>query len=194
VYPLKFPVQQSICPDLKGVVEKLRQNGTDSSSQQVGKSASASKPPANGLENPSNRVTIRNDVHIKAEINSRIFCYLSFWPRCCFYRIGMDGVTTTECFVMPTKKIASHEMRTEGQCDDIDPVTLTWKLPDTTFNNGEIQHISQEKLLKFLSDSYALTVNERWHLRGCDRCVRLLGVLRKVRHRAAHTLPSPFEH
>jgi hypothetical protein len=104
---------------------------------------------------------------------------------------------------MPPKKpifaLVSDEARGKDQSEDIDGVTMTWKprrVPDTVFNSDPSDHIPQERLLESLSNTYALTVNERWHLSGCDRCARLLNVLRQLRDvrlgRATHTLRSRF--
>lgn len=89
---------------------------------------------------------------------------------------------------MPPKKplvaFVSDEARDKNQSEDIDRVTMTWRphrVPDTVFNSDPSDHIAQEKVVASLSNMSALTVNERWHLSGCDRCARLLDILRRLR-------------
>jgi hypothetical protein len=65
-----------------------------------------------------------------------------------------------------------------------DRINLTCKrlvVLNTTDSTDESDHISQEKLLQSLAHQLVLTVNERWHLSGCDRCNRTRDVLRKLR-------------
>jgi hypothetical protein len=69
-------------------------------------------------------------------------------------------------------------------------VTLTWRpqpTPDNALGGDKIDHISQQKLLESLSQLSVLTVNERWHLSGCDDCRRSLEVLRNLRESRVQT-------
>jgi hypothetical protein len=81
------------------------------------------------------------------------------------------------------KKSASIEARGQNYSEDIDHVTLRWKPSrfELPINSFDAEHISQEKLVESLAHQLALTINERWHLSGCDRCARSLDVLRKLR-------------
>ena len=63
-------------------------------------------------------------------------------------------------------------------------MTLTWRpqpIPDTTPNGDRILHISQQKLLEFLSELYVLTADERRHLSNCADCGHSFEVLRNLR-------------
>lgn len=73
---------------------------------------------------------------------------------------------------------------TGAKSAEIDPVTNMWRSlmsQEAPVNTSQTKHISDEKLVEFLSNAYALRVDERWHLRGCDHRARSFDVLRKLR-------------
>jgi hypothetical protein len=74
--------------------------------------------------------------------------------------------------VMPDQKSVDHSK-------DADNVRVTrFEIP---LNSFDAHHISQDKLVASLAHEFALTIGERWHLSGCERCARSLNVLRQLR-------------
>ena len=63
----------------------------------------------------------------------------------------------------------------------LDVAFVVSEMDGVTARSVQLDHISQEKLVESLSTMSALTVNQRWHVSGCDRCARLLDVLQRLR-------------
>jgi len=89
--------------------------------------------------------------------------YLPLFTFGCAFALPSAGWMVTE---KGSSVIVSHEERGQNQPPQ---------------NTSHAEHIPDERLLEFLIDSYALNANDRWHLRGCDRCARSFDVLRKLR-------------
>jgi hypothetical protein len=52
---------------------------------------------------------------------------------------------------------------------------------EAPLDSFDAEHISQDKLVASLTHEFALSIGDRWHLSGCDRCARSLDLLRKLR-------------
>jgi len=78
-----------------------------------------------------------------------------------------------------------------AQSPDVDRATNMWRTlisQEAPLNTSQTKHISDEKLVEFLFNAYALSVDDRWHLRGCDHCARSFDGSAKARHESAEGL------
>jgi hypothetical protein len=91
-------------------------------------------------------------------------------------RDGWRNETWSE--VMPDQEsVQSHDEDIVGQAKLVQRPSQ-FEAPLDSF---DADHVSEQKLVESLAHQLVLTMGERWHLSGCDRCARSLDLLRKLR-------------